>query len=174
MLFRSYYGGATKDTYIPPTTAELYNIPDPGTHFFPATSAAQVNAALEDVTNSTLSCVFEVDWDSVPERDPVLDVPVYKACDKVNIYGVPVAADAEKIAVNFAVDCASEGEEFGWNWADLPNATWKQVKAVGDDVTRCRQVRLCPKACDQLKIKGGKKIWDTATAKFGCNPIVID
>ncbi|NLN61660.1 MAG: hypothetical protein GX146_02105 [Myxococcales bacterium] len=169
----AFYGAGPTLDEVP--AGDPYDIPNKGEHFFQASSPEALSTALEDVTNSALSCVFDVDWAGVPDIDPVLEAPVFKGCDKVNIYGVPADEDAENIPIGFAVDCDTIGDEFGWNWADLPQGTtWRHVRTIGDNVDRCTQVRLCPKACEQLKVQGGVKAWDTVTAKFGCNPIIIN
>jgi hypothetical protein len=174
----AYYGGMDGSSTLPD---DPYDIPAPGTHYFPADNAAAVSAALEDVTNSALSCVFTVDWDGVPSVDPVSGVPVAKNCSRVNVSGIlSDMADTDtsdtdnRVLINYAVDCADEGNLPAWTWADLPGASWDDVVSVGADVSKCRKIRLCPEACDALMVHGGVKQWDDATARFGCNPVVIE
>ncbi|MBN2803514.1 MAG: hypothetical protein JXR91_10490 [Deltaproteobacteria bacterium] len=187
----AYWGGnsdGTEEDY-----SDIKTSPD-GTWFYPAADAESITTALESVTNKGVSCEYTVDWSTIPEYDSENDLDVSHKCSTVNILGkifnyvsvvdtdthsdtdtVFVDPNAGKVLMKYMPDCNSESDvELGWNWSDkaIDGYSWPQIEALDTDVSSCTTVRLCPKACEMLKVHGGERLWETITARFGCTPEV--
>jgi len=187
----AYWGGGNSDG-----TEESYDdipaAPNGGTWYFPAEDAAGITLALEDVTNKGISCAFDVDWTTVPTWDSDMDMEVAHRCTGVNIlgkiYGIRGALDTDsdtttsvdpnagKVLLAYMPDCSVETAlKMGWHWGDnaLDGATWNDLERLDTDVSDCHTVELCPRACEMLKVHGGGRLWETVTARFGCNPELV-
>jgi hypothetical protein len=75
--------------------------------------------------------------------------------------------------IRYDPSCKEENGHFGWRWADdaLIGQPWSVVEDE-KDITNCTKIKLCPKACENLQVHDGKRIWDSVGASFGCQPIV--
>lgn len=148
--------------------------PDGGTWYYPAGDAATLAAALEDVTNEAISCVYQVEWAGVPDVDPETSKEILKSCSKMRVFGLP-AGGGDKVDIGYMEDCSDEDPEsgkLGWTWEELEGKSWDEVKEL-NDTGACTNVKLCNKTCNKLKTKQGQKEWDGISATFGCQPIVI-
>jgi len=65
-----------------------------------------------------------------------------------------------------------EREVFHWE-TTTEGKSWEKVEEIGEDVTQCTGVKLCPNACSQLKTIQGVKAWDGVSASFGCKPVIV-
>lgn len=172
----AYWGGG----HIPTTEPDYDIIPSApgGTWYYPANDAATVSSALEEVTNEAISCVYNVDWQSIPEKDPKTGFTVFKSCDQMRVFGVSVETD-DKIELTYMESCSDENPNaaderlrIGWTWDELEGTSWKDIEAVGD-TSKCVGVKLCNNACTQLKMRKGVKHWSGISASFGCRPIIV-
>ena len=174
----AYTGGG----YLKEDQPSLYEIdppPDGGNWYYPAADAETLTAALEEVTNEAISCVYEVDWATIPEVDENTGLNVIKSCDQTRVFGIPEGS-GDKIEITYMERCSDEDPnasdeqlQLGWTWDELEGDSWKEVESVGEDVSQCVRVKLCNNACSKLKTIQGVKEWDGVSASFGCQPIVI-
>jgi hypothetical protein len=160
----AYWGGGHNKTAASPAD---------GTWYYQANNAASLTAALENVTNAGVSCEYEIDWSTIDPWVEELGRTVALECRLVKIQGVPADGDSDsRQETVYAPDCSEGDGAFGWRWGDaaLKNASWVEVAEVRDDVSKCKKVQLCPKACNALKVVNGVKQWSGISASFGCEP----
>jgi len=180
----AYFGGGN-GTGCTITGENPYGICEPpagqDTWFFPAANASTLSAALEDITNSTLTCEFEVPWGEVPDVDPNNpEMPVAKSCDMVKAKAVvdglvadtDVDTEEDPNLIIYDAGC-NEVANYGWRWADeaLRGASWNEVKEE-TNTDNCRTIKLCPRACEKLQVHNGEREWQSVAASFGCAPVV--
>ena len=157
-------------TDIPPA-------PNSGTWYYPAGDATSLNTALEAITNDTISCVFDVKWEDIPDKNG--DDQVFKSCTDTRIFGVPIDG-TEKVELTWMKSCDAELPDatdphlqIGWTWEELEGTDWTDIKQNANDTANCRRVKLCNNACSKLKVHAGAKEWNSVSASFGCEPIVV-
>ncbi|MBN2804705.1 MAG: VWA domain-containing protein [Deltaproteobacteria bacterium] len=188
----AYFGGGNGNVCKKDATNPYEICPTPasdadGHWYFPAANANDLSAALEDITNTALSCEFEVPWDNVPDYNPDdTEKPVAKKCDMVKAKAVVSSwfADtdtsvdtetdtADPNEIRYDPSCKEENGHYGWRWADdtLIGQPWSVVEAE-KDIANCTKIKLCPKACENLQVHDGKRIWESVGASFGCQPTV--
>lgn len=175
----AYTGGG----HLKEDQPSLYEIEDPPegkeNWYYPAADSETLNNALEEVTNEAISCVYEVDWESIPKVDPNTNLNVIKSCSQMRVFGVPID-DEEKIELTYMQNCndedpesENERQQMGWTWEELEGKSWDSVEEIGSDTSQCIRVKLCENACAKLKTIEGVKEWDAVSASFGCQPIII-
>lgn len=111
--------------------------------YYSVTDTTQLLATFQVITESVVSCEFELDWDSLPPEassDPAL-VNIYCKAEEDE----PIGPDN---LIGLDVECADGS---GWDWVDE------------------NRIRLCPGGCDSLT-SGDCKI---ITATFGCESVVV-
>ncbi|MBN1653570.1 MAG: hypothetical protein JXA30_07315 [Deltaproteobacteria bacterium] len=160
----------------------LYSIDPPldrENWYYPATDAETLNSALEDITNAAISCVYNVDWASVPDENEEINEKVVKSCSQMRVFGIPEGLD-EKIELTYMERCSDENPDspdarlhLGWTWKELEGESWQKIVAIGNDVSQCAGVKLCKNACSKLKTIRGIKMWSGVSASFGCRPLII-
>jgi|LSQX01.2.fsa_nt_gb hypothetical protein len=165
----AYYGAGGLES--------LANIPTPtatNNWYYPADNADELGDALVKITNSAISCEYTVEWNTVPDVVPETGQDVVKSCSDINVKGIPVDADAGLVPLSYMADCSAEEDgQFGWYWAQMEGQTFEEVKKNKRDLDTCTTLRLCPKACDMVKVVDGARQWQSVTAQFGCATIVI-
>ena len=142
--------------------------PDP-VLWYPATSTSTLVTALATITGAAIACTFTVVWADVPETSE--DGPVDKACDKVNVKGIP-ADDGLPVLLSYMPGCDAEdpdSDTYGWKWQGIDEVI--DVDVLHEyPLTECTEIELCPEACNMLK----DQLWSTVSATFGCAPPIID
>ena len=173
----AYWGNHVPDENASDFTA-IPSPPGGGTWYYPANDADALSDALEEVTNEAISCVYEVDWASIPDKDPETMFDVIKSCGAARIFGLPVDG-SDKLELTYMENCGDENPlaaderlQLGWTWEELEGKPFDEVEEI-DDVSKCRGVKLCNNACSQLKTKKGQKEWDGVSASFGCKPLIV-
>ena len=158
---------------------DIPEAPDGGNWYYPAGDASTLNTALEEITNSAISCVFDVDWANIPEEFGE-NQAVVKSCSQTRIFATPPGDGAEKVELTWMKDCSTEDPDasdallrFGWTWAEMEGTDWNAIKELGDDVSGCIGVKLCDNACAQLQTHQGVQEWEVVSASFGCQPLVV-
>jgi hypothetical protein len=156
----------------------LYTFPKPqdaDNWFYPAQNATELNSALENIVNSTLSCEFEIPWEEVPSKNPDDGKPVNKACSQVRIKG---EIEGDVIDLIYDHNCEEpeieDVQHYGWHWADdeLMGKPYSEIEKE-EDTSNCNKIKLCPKACENLKTVNGQRQWDSVSAGFGCQSVII-
>lgn len=160
---------------------DLYDIePAPDGHwYYPAADAKTLSDALEDITNKAISCEYEVDWASIPDRDESTGKKVIKSCSQTRVFGVPTTSNTN-VELTYMESCNEENADssdeqmrLGWTWAEHEGASWETIEGLGDDVSKCTRIKLCGNACSKLKTIQGVKAWDGVSASFGCKPVIL-
>jgi hypothetical protein len=174
----AYTGGG----YLKEDQTDLYDIEDPEDGdfwYYPAADAETLGAALEDVTNKAISCVYDVDWESIPDIDENTEQEVVKSCSQMRVFGIPEGSDT-KIELTYMRRCSDEDPDasdekmrMGWTWDEHEGKSWESIEALGKDVSKCVRMKLCDNACSKLKTIQGVKEWDGVSASFGCEPNIF-
>ena len=171
------YYGAHEIVGTPESISDIPAAPDGGTWYYPANDAASLNAALEEITNDTISCVYDVDWASIPDKNG--SDTVIKSCTQARIFGV-AESTGEKVELTWMRSCDAEDPSapdphvhLGWTWEELEGKSWDEIQAVESNTASCRRVKLCNNSCEKLKVQEGLKEWSGISASFGCQPFVV-
>lgn len=128
--------------------------------FFAANSAANLEQALEVITDEVLHFSFYVHWELVPDQSG--DIIVDKACDKVQVFGIDELSSENELY--YSADCSDETEDKpAWHWKGT------STDPDPDDLEGCTEVELCPHARNRLK----DGTWIDVTARFNCAPLVF-
>jgi hypothetical protein len=158
----AYYGGGG---LLPPD-----EIPETPDLWYPATDASSLQTALAEITGQTVSCLFTVAWEEIPDNAPDPPyAPIDKACDEVRVYGV-TAEWGEEVELVYSPDCADEDPVsglYGWRWQGID----EPLDELHDvPLEECTEIELCPEACAQL----AESAWTGISAHFGCADVLGD
>jgi len=154
------------------------DIPEDKTFYFPAADAPALNSSLEKITNQVIDCQYDVAWSTVPDVNAD-GTAVEKRCDSVNLTGTKTGGGSVVISYSGVEkgvpdNCDNEtAKALGWYWLEQKGKSFEDVTDLGEDLSQCRKIQLCPMACEKLKADEGIREWSSINASFGCESTTI-
>ncbi len=170
----AYWGGNSDGNET--SYDDIGDAPGGGSWYYPAVDNNSISKAFEDVVNKAIKCTYKVKWDDIPDYDTDSKRDVEHKCSAVNVQGEIFGSKNNNVDITYMSNCSKEKDDLvGWTWADkdIKGYSWKKIEDLDTDVSKCKTVRLCPKACGMLKVHDGERLWKKITAKFGCSPDVF-